>query len=112
MSFENRFVVDLFVKLSPFIDRTADNHVLTDQPQHEESIPDICVKLLGVRETVRLEAKWIEQAQATNVTVTKKQIRSWQSAPTSANRTPHLWVARRAAKEQFFIVPFTDMDIS
>lgn len=109
MSFENRFVVDLFVKLSPFVDRTADNHVLTDQPQQEDSFPDLCVKLLVARDVLRIEAKWIEQSQATNVTLTKKQIRSWQSPPTADNRTPHLWVARRRRAGRLFLVPHTEM---
>ncbi|MBA4191117.1 MAG: hypothetical protein C0467_24295 [Planctomycetaceae bacterium] len=109
MSFENRFVVDLFVKLSPFIDRAADNHVLTDQPQHEESIPDLCIKLHGVRDALRIEVKWIKQPRATNVTLTKKQIRSWQSPPAANNRTPHLWVARRAKEGHYFLVRHSDM---
>jgi hypothetical protein len=108
MSFENRFVVDLFVKLSPFIDRAADNHVLTDQPQAEDSIPDLCVKLLGLRDLMRIEAKWIEQPQATNVTLTKKQIRSWQSLPSVSNRTPHLWAARRP-RGGLFLARHTEM---
>lgn len=109
MSFENRVAVDLFVKLSPFIDVTADNHVLTDQPQHEESIPDLCLKLRGVREVLRIEVKWIEQPLAANVTLTKKQIRSWQDPPTLANRTPHLWVAHRASTGRFLLLTHDQM---
>jgi hypothetical protein len=109
MSFENRFVVDLFVKLSPFVDRLADNHVLADQPQHEDSIPDLCLKLTLIKEPVRIEAKWVEQTQATNVTLTKKQIRSWRSLPTANNWTPYIWVARRAKLQRFFLIPWQTM---
>jgi hypothetical protein len=109
VSYENRFVVDLFVKLAPFVDRAADNHVLTDQPQAAASIPDLCVKLLGVPEVLRLEAKWVKHPANTGVVVTRKQVMSWQSPPTADNHTPHLWVARRADREEFFLIPFDAM---
>ncbi len=109
MSYENRFVVDLFVKLSPFLDRTADNHVLTDQPQEGDSIPDLSLLLIGVPEFLRIEAKWIEQKIATNVTLTKKQIRSWQLPPSSKNKTPHLWAAMRPNPKALFLATHHQM---